>query len=452
MNLEQASREDLLELVLQHQRTIAQYEQTIAQLQAVIAKLEARVAELEARLGPSGGKGMPGLKPKAQEPAPKKPRKPRTEGFGRERSTPTMIVTHAVDRCPGCDIALVGGSVKRTREVIELAPAPVQIVEHQYVERRCPLCGKRWVPKAELADAVVGQGRFGIELLCRIAAFREEGRLPVRTIQWLLATVHELPVSVGAIVAACHTIARVGRAALEEIRAQVRASPVVNADETGWREAGRNGYAWTFSTPTERYFTHGNRAKEMVDEALGDEFRGVLVSDFYGAYHHYDGWKQRCWAHLLRDIHDLRVLYPAEAGVQEWATELHKLFVEARTFTAPERAARRAARWRFEQRALELCAPYAEEAGAAPRRLSARVVRHLKELFVFVGDPEVPATNNAAERSLRHLVVSRKISGGTRSALGTQTKMALASLFGTWRARGLNPLTACRQLLLSPQV
>lgn len=64
----------------------------------------------------------------------------------------------------------------------------------------------------------------------------------------------------------------------------------------------------------------------------------------------------------------------------------------------------------------------------------------------------MPPTNNAAERSLRHLVVSRKISGGTRSAQGTQTKLTLASLFTTWRLRGLDPFLACREMLTSPQV
>ena len=77
---------------------------------------------------------------------------------------------------------------------------------------------------------------------------------------------------------------------------------------------------------------------------------------------------------------------------------------------------------------------------------------HIKELFVFVAQPEVPPDNNAAERSLRHLVVSRKISGGTRSNQGTDTKMTLASIFGTWRAQGLNPLSTCRHLLTSPQL
>ena len=85
-------------------------------------------------------------------------------------------------------------------------------------------------------------------------------------------------------------------------------------------------------------------------------------------------------------------------------------------------------------------------------KLCRRIDKHLKELFVFVAEPEVPPDNNAAERSLRPLVISRKISGGTRSQQGTETKMALASLFGTWRAQGQNPLTACRQLLTSPQV
>ena len=69
-----------------------------------------------------------------------------------------------------------------------------------------------------------------------------------------------------------------------------------------------------------------------------------------------------------------------------------------------------------------------------------------------MAEPDVPSDNNPAERSLRHVVISRKISGRTRSERGTESKMTLASIFGTWRARGLNPLAACRQLLTSPQI
>ena len=109
---------------------------------------------------------------------------------------------------------------------------------------------------------------------------------------------------------------------------------------------------------------------------------------------------------------------------------------------------------------LSRCRSFLKDPLAVQGRLCRRIERFIKELFVFVADPAVPPDNNAAERSLRHLVTSRKISGGTRSDQGTSSKpvlslaegMALASLFGTWRARGLNPLLQCRQLLTSPQL
>ncbi len=95
-------------------------------------------------------------------------------------------------------------------------------------------------------------------------------------------------------------------------------------DETGWREDGVNGYVWTFSTPTERYFLRRGRGKGVVDEVLGEFpgqgdgmlFSGVLVSDFYAAYSHYPGLKQRCWVHLLREIDELEALYPQDTGLR----------------------------------------------------------------------------------------------------------------------------------------
>ena len=99
-----------------------------------------------------------------------------------------------------------------------------------------------------------------------------------------------------------------------------------------------------------------------------------------------------------------------------------------------------------------LCAPFVGEPAAPQRTLCDRITKHLSALFVFVEDPAVPATNNAAERSLRHLVTCRKISGGTRSAAGTATKMTLATLFGTWRLHGRNPLEQCRALLTQSRV
>ena len=76
---------------------------------------------------------------------------------------------------------------------------------------------------------------------------------------------------------------------------------------------------------------------------------------------------------------------------------------------------------------------------AVQARLCRRIEKHVKELFVFMVQPEVPPDNNAAERSLRPLVISRKISGGTRSQQGTETKMTLASIFGFLESTGPQP-------------
>ena len=428
----------------------------IAELQAVIARLEKRIVQLEGQAKPANSRRMPGLKPNAKadrKPAPPKgPRKPRPHGFARARMTPTRQVEHVVEHCPDCGTQLSGGWTHRTREVIELPQVPAEVTEHVYVARICPGCRRRCLPPTQLDGVVMGKQRLGVNLLSLIATLREEGRLPIRSVQWYLDTVHQLRLSVGAIVSAIHRTAQRAQPAVAGIVDRIRASPVVHADETGWRQSGANGYVWTFSTPTERYFLRRGRGKAVVDEALSDAFSGVLVSDFYAAYHHYDGPKQRCWAHLLRDIHDLRTLYPDDTPLAKWADAVLELYRRARACTHPQAKRRRTAQLALERRLLALCQPFLDDPSATQAKLCRRIERHIKELFVFVAEPAVPSDNNAAERSLRHLVISRKISGGTRSELGTDSKMTLASLFGTWRVQGLNPLTACRQLLRSPQL
>ena len=432
----------------------------IAEQQLVIAALRRRIDELERRVtrGPSGG--MPGNKPtKRRESESRKPRKQRAHGFARRRMEPTRRVIHAAESCPECGTGLAGGWVHRTREVIELPLPPAEVIEQVFVARMCALCGQRWLPQDPLKGLVVGRQRFGVNLVSLIVTLREEGRLPIRSIQQYLQTVHQLKLSVGAIVDTIHRVARQAQPVVAEMVDRIRGSPVVHADETGWRQDGVNGYVWTFSTPTDRYFLRRGRGKEVVDEALGDSFSGVLVSDFYAAYNHYPGLKQRCWVHLLRDIRELEVLYPEDAGLSRWAQAVRQLYDRAkecavdaaRTVSGYQRSVS-PSQLMLESRLLSLCSPFSNDEMAPQAKLCRRMERFIKELFVFVSHPDVPSENNAAERSLRHVVISRKISDGTRSQQGSNSKMALASLFGVWRARGLNPLFESRKLLLSPQL
>jgi hypothetical protein len=430
----------------------------IGALEATVAALAARVRELEARAGGGASRGMPGHKSEQRPEGLARPRKRRLQGYGRGRSTPTEQGVHAVAECPACRCALVGGSRQRRRAVLELAPAPAAVIAHVYLARRCPRCGRRGVPPPELAGVVVGRQRLGVGLVSLIATLRTLGRWPYGQIQQYLATVHGLALSRGALVGALRTVARQGAGAAAQIPEQGRASPVVHGDETGWRENGRNGYVWTFSTPTARLFVRGSRAGSVVDATLGADFAGVRVSDFYAAYDHVPTPKQRCWAHLLRDVQALRQQYPDDAALAAWATNLYALYERGRAgATGPTRGSRVAQRRQWALRA-ELQAGLQEPAmlpATEPpvwRTLAGRRRRYEGELFTFVTEPGVPSDNNAAERSLRHLVTQRKISGGTRSPAGTATLMVASTLFGTWQAQRRAPLQACRDLLTPPQV
>ncbi len=89
----------------------------------------------------------------------------------------------------------------------------------------------------------------------------------------------------------------------------------------------------------------------------------------------------------------------------------------------------------------------ARERGHPGHALAKRLLRHHDELFPFVVVDDLPADNNAAERSLRPVVVVRKISGDTQSGEGSKTWLGLASLFETWQARHRNPFAECLHLL-----
>jgi transposase len=418
-----------------------------------IALLQRRVAELEELLnGKRGGGPLPGNKPTEPADAPPKDRKPRPHGFGRVRLAATEQQDHVFAACPDCGTTLMGGWVQRTREVLELPQTPLRVIEHRYIARMCPTCNRCKLPPPDLAGVVMGQQRLGVGLVSLIAWLRATNRLPLKGIQALLATLYGLQLSEGAIVSVLHRVAKAGAPAVAAIVEEVRASSPVQGDETGWRENGKNGYVWSFSTPSACVFTRGSRQGVEVDRVLGEAFEGVLVSDFYAGYDHYEGPHQRCWVHLLRDDHDLARLYPDDPVRQAWSAELRACYEAARALATPDPQLREHAYRQLTARLLQLAQRHVDDATAVVRRLCKRIIRYEAELFTFVRDPTVPADNNGAERRLRPLVTQRKISGGTRSGVGTTTAMTLATLFETWRLKGLPPLPTCRQLISSPQV
>jgi transposase len=429
--------------------------QRMATLQEELETAQERIAELE------GGKKRPpsfakANKSRGTEAKPPRRKRKAEHNRARRREVPTRVVSHAEERCADCGCKLYGDSIARRRQVIDLPqPEPVKVTEHRVIKRWCPKCERWRTPRLDLQGQVLGQGRLGVRLVSVIAYLRTRLRLPYRAIQEYLQAMHGIHLSVGELVEVLDQMRRVVQPMVKSLREQMRGSANLHMDETGWREDGQNGYIWGCSTPGQegvRYYEYDrSRAHKVVQRLLGAQFQGVLSTDFYGAYNVYLGRHQRCWVHLLRDLHELKEEHAKEGKVVAWAEAVRALYDDAQKLSQvspkpsqAEREKRYIALW---ERLQPLGLDYAQAKGHPCQALAKRLLRHQDELFQFVLVDGLSADNNLAERSLRPLVVARKISGGTRSNRGTGIRMALATLFETWIARGLNPLMQCFNVL-----
>jgi hypothetical protein len=290
-----------------------------------------------------------------------------------------------------------------------------------------------------------------------IATLRTVMRLLIRQLRERWRTLHGCEVSVGAIVEILPRLRSPAQPVLDEFKATIRASPAVQADETGWREDGLNGSIWSVNTPTIRSDeSHHSRAGEVVKQLIGEDFQGVLGSDCSAGYTIHAGLHQRCWTHFLRDVHDLKKTFPQDEALLLWAKHVKAISDAAVAWTLSvsqhhltpheQHLTRVTQQHAFEEPLWVRCRPFVQQE-VPHRTLCKCVVSFFPERFVFVAIPGVPAHNNLAERRVRPLVIARTISGGSRSPKGSQTRMGLASLFGTWMAQGFHPFSQCLALL-----
>jgi len=386
-------------------------------------------------------------------------RKKRLNAFARLKDTPTNTVFHSHEKCPNCDGLLGKPSVAYSRQIIDIPINPAIITEHIIFKRYCVSCKRRFYPKPDLSSSVVGSHRIGINLMALISTMKEELRLPIEKIKNHLQVFYHLKISEGEIVKIAHKVATFGKSQYEEIKTNILKSNVIHADETGGRENGRNGYFWNFSNTTHQFLLYRHsRGSKVVREILGvdgENFEGVLNTDFYAAYNEYSGFHQRCWVHYLRDIKNLKSEYPKDKLLKKWSKDIYQVYERAKQYTGPpndipiglKETMREEKEIYFKKQLTDICNPYLGQQTVFST-LNARALKYISELFTFIRFPNILSDNNLAERSLRHLVVSRKISGGTRSKKGSETKSILASLFGTWRLQNLNPFEQTRNLLL----
>lgn len=370
-----------------------------------------------------------------------------------------VVAVPAPKLCPYChrpNLEPVYPIHEHLQEDIVLQPRTwVTCFRHQ--QAYCPRCGKEvWSPgPGELPGAYIGPAAKATS-----AYLRYQLNVPDRKISQFFSDFFGLKFVPASAFGFERQAVRRGLPLYEDLRQKIRALPVAHADETSWRHDGHPYWAW-YAGNQEVAFYHldPHRSAEAAQTVFGQRFHGTLVADAYASYngvHPQD--RQSCLAHIKTKAQELEAelaLLKGKAADPDARQFCQRVQGWVRTACqAHHRLSRR--RWR---------AKAAKRKGQALRRqlraLCALPLRYPKAeafrqrllgpeqklLFTCFRRPHVPPTNNQAERSLRPLVIMRKIIQGTRSDKGLENHSVLRSLFETARRQGKKPHEFFRVLL-----
>ena len=240
---------------------------------------------------------------------------------------------------------------------------------------------------------------------------------------------------------AAHAVEPVVR---EQLIPQLLQSSLLHIDETPWKQVKQMLWLWVFVSNTTIVFGIGKRDRAMLLQMLNDEFEGILMSDGLGVYRE-SGNRIRCWAHLIRKARGLAQSLDSEAqsfgeGVLVAMYLLMRNIYHLRD-GPPDKEAEAIRQHNLVLRDMlrDLCELYRENAYDAAQSLAREFLNDWEAITRVIEEPELPLTNNAAERALRPWVILRKITFGSRNAQGSRVIALLGSIIATCRLRSLNP-------------
>jgi transposase len=453
---------------------VAAQERTIAQLQVRIAEQDAEIAELKRQLAASSrNSSKPPSADGLDKPAPKSLRgrsgrkpggQPGHHGRTlRQVAVPDEVIVHEPGACAGCGAPLATGdrpAGMARRQVFDIPPITVRVVEHRLVSRRCA-CGALTCAAGPVGvSAPVQYGPHA----AAIAGYLVLGQhLPVERTASLLAELFGTPMAVGT-VAAWTSRATAGLAPFTAAaRTGLARAELVHADETGLRVAGR--LHW-LHVACSALFTvlvcHRKRGKEGIDAAgVLPHVTGTLVHDAFAPYARYPAARHAlCNAHLLREliaVADHYAAHPPPSGDVPagwcWAQQVIDalLALKAITDTAalPDPDVLAASRRLIVSAALIGASAEGAPPGPVGRRhraLARRIRRRLDDYLRFATDLRVPFDNNPAERDLRMVKIKQKVSGCLRTLAGAQDFAAMRSYLATAAKHGRRPFDVLTEL------
>ena len=221
-----------------------------------------------------------------------------------------------------------------------------------------------------------------------------------------------------------------------------------HADETSWPVGKDTWWAWVFTTKKETVYTieetrGGGIAKEKLEGA-----KGILVRDDYGAYTKLPIIQQSCWAHLLRKSHEEANRDDASDEVKKLHHHLKDIFLLlqedcSKPFDKEERQERYSEYIQDIENIINTDYHHADA-----KRIQTRIRNQRENLLTALLYPDVPLTNNLAEQAVLPMVITRKISRGSKTSDGAKTHAVNMSILETIVKQHLPILDTLQNYLL----
>jgi len=413
--------------------------------------------ELEAALRASKRQAAPHSRgnPKAN---PQRPGRKPGRRYGRQACRPIprrvdeQITVPLPQRCPHC-----GGGVEPESCETQYQE---EIVRRTIVRRfdiavgHCCNCHRRVQGRHRLqtSDAIgVGNVQLGPEALTLAAILNKQMGLSLGHTRQVLSYGFGLEVSRGGLYRALARMARRAAPTYDGLLETARQAPVNGMDETGWKVGGRLQWLHVaVSAQVTVYAILPGRGYEQAAAILGVEYDGFLVHDGWAPYYRFQcAFHQSCLAHLLKRCREMaHIASPAALAFPRAVEDVLETSLELRD---------RHAQGEVSERGLAIAGGKLEaklDRMLETRRrnpANRRLARHLEHerlwLFTFLHCPGLDATNNAAERAIRGMVIARKVWGGNRTWNGARTHQILASVLRTCWQQGKDGFTRCVRLL-----
>lgn len=418
-------------------KEIAELKATVKEQQKTIDDLKLQMEELRAIVF---GKKKKNGDDDDFPPAPPAPRKLRPKASYRrklpEENELTKTEDHPIDRC-ACGANFTERETKTYFEEDIPLPQKKTVIAHVVHRGYCERC-KTWrssVP-APTAPVILGPNvkRYVIYLsvVCRQSYSQIED---------ILKQSYDFNISQGEITGIMEREGERLRPDYERLKTRIRGEPSIHLDETGWNimVGGDRGFAWTMTGGVSRdaVFVLGKtRGKGNADHLIGDS-KAVVVSDDYGAYRNLKNPHQLCCAHILRKIRDLAASRAIADETKNYCRSAYEAF--ASIYADIEMARKSEHPMEKHDTLLARLRAFAVPNSSDPAKLSrakTQIRDRAANYLTCLRHTNVASDNNAAERSLRHIVLKRKISFGSISEQTAETMAILLSLLMSWKRRG----------------